>query len=102
MSLSPVITSAPMDKELCVLVHSAFSLIRKRISHVDSIQAKAHAHSNKLPCSQYGGELSFILFSKNLTFFKEIFTVEDNFKRKTLVNEVQRAVRKDELGSFNW
>ena len=50
-----------MDKERCVPVHSAFSLIWKRISHVDSIQAKAHAHSNKLPYSQYGGKLNFIL-----------------------------------------
>ena len=49
-----------MDKERCVLVHSAFSLIWKRISHVDSIQAKAHAHSNKLPYSQYGGKLSYL------------------------------------------
>ena len=61
VSLSPVITSASMDKERCVPVHSPFSLIWKRISHVDSIQAKAHAHSNKLPYSQYGGKLNFIL-----------------------------------------
>ena len=51
---------ASMDKEGCVPIHSAFSLIWKRISHVDSIQAKAHAHSNKLPYSQYGGKLSYL------------------------------------------
>ena len=60
VSLSTVITSASMGKERRVPVHSAFSLIWKRISHVDSIQAKAHAHSNKLPYSQYGGKLSYL------------------------------------------
>ena len=74
MSLSPVITSASMDKERCVPIHSAFSLIWKRISHVDSIQAKAHAHSNKLPYSQYGGKLSFPSYPKPL------FQSEVNYK----------------------
>ena len=60
MSLSLVITSASLDKERCVPVRSAFSLIWKRINHVDSIQAKAHAHSDKLPYSQYGGKLSYL------------------------------------------
>ena len=74
MSLSPVITSASMDKERCVPVHSAFSRIWKRISRVDSIQAKAHAHSNKLPYSQYGGKLSFPSCPKPL------FQSEVNYK----------------------
>ena len=49
-----------MDQESCVPAHSAFSLILKRISHVDSIQAKAHAQGNKLPYSQYGGKLNYL------------------------------------------
>ena len=79
-----------MDKERFVPVNSPFSLIWKRISHVDSIQAKAHAHSNKLPYSQYGGKLSFnySLSEKRVTFFKENLTVEDNICCKTPVNEV--------------